>query len=86
MKRGHRSLKVWEEAMNLVEQVYRATRVFPKDETFGLTSQMRRAAISVPANIAKVPHALVPANLRDSSLSPLHHCRSSIRISKSRTG
>jgi four helix bundle protein len=53
MKRGHRNLKVWEEAMKLVEHVYRVSRSFPKEEIFGLTVQMRRAAISVPANIAE---------------------------------
>ena len=53
MKRNHRSLKVWQESISLVEHVYEATRVFPKDETFGLTSQMRRSAVSVPANIAE---------------------------------
>lgn len=39
--------------MNLAEQVYRHTKPFPKDELFGLTSQMRRASVSVPANIAE---------------------------------
>ena len=53
MKRGHRSLKVWQEAMTLVENVYAATRSFPKEELFGLAAQMRRAAVSVPANIAE---------------------------------
>ena len=53
MKRGHRELRVWQEAMTLVELVYAFTSTFPKDEQFGLTSQMRRAAVSVPANIAE---------------------------------
>ncbi|MEK6212366.1 MAG: four helix bundle protein [Pseudomonadota bacterium] len=53
MKRNHRSLKAWQESIVLVEHVYEATRTFPKDELFGLTSQMRRSAISVPANIAE---------------------------------
>ena len=53
MKRNHRSLKVWQEGIALVEHVYAATRTFPKEELFGLTSQMRRAAVSVPANIAE---------------------------------
>ena len=53
MKRNHRSLKAWQQSIALVENVYKATRTFPKDETFGLVSQMRRAAVSVPANIAE---------------------------------
>ena len=51
MKRGHRELRAWQNAILLVEQVYQATTLFPKEEVFGLTSQMRRAAVSVPANI-----------------------------------
>ena len=53
MKRNHRSLKAWQESIVLVEHVYEATRKFPKEELFGLTSQMRRSAVSVPANIAE---------------------------------
>ena len=53
MKRNHRSLKAWQESIVLVEHVYKATRSFPKDEIFGLVSQMRRSAVSVPANIAE---------------------------------
>jgi four helix bundle protein len=50
---NHRKLTVWQEAVKLVEMVYRATRGFPKDETFGLTRQLRRSAVSVPSNIAE---------------------------------
>jgi four helix bundle protein len=46
-------LRVWQEAMNLTEEIYRATMAFPKHELYGLTSQMRRAAVSVPSNIAE---------------------------------
>ena len=53
MNRNHRSLKAWQKAIELVERVYGETREFPKEELFGLTSQMRRAAVSVPANIAE---------------------------------
>jgi four helix bundle protein len=53
VKRNHRSLKAWQKAIELVEHVYAETRHFPKEELFGLTSQMRRAAVSVPANIAE---------------------------------
>ena len=48
-----KDLIVWQEAMNLVEMIYKMTRHFPKEELFGLTSQMRRAAISIPSNIAE---------------------------------
>jgi len=46
-------LLVWQKAMNLVTVVYKLTKVFPEDEKFGLTSQLRRAAVSIPANIAE---------------------------------
>src|SRR5689334_9051902 len=48
-----RDLKVWRDAMSLVEDVYRLSRNFPADERFGLTSQLRRAAVSIPSNIAE---------------------------------
>ena len=53
MKRNHRSLKAWQQAMELVELVYNVAKTSPREETFGLASQMRRSAISVPANIAE---------------------------------
>jgi four helix bundle protein len=46
-------LRVWQEAMDLTEEIYRVTIDFPKHELYGLTSQMRRAAVSVPSNIAE---------------------------------
>ncbi len=51
--RSYQDLEVWQKAMELAEEVYRITKDFPKEELFGLTSQMRRAATSVPANIAE---------------------------------
>jgi four helix bundle protein len=51
--RSYRDLKVWQLAMDLAELCYRTTRRFPKDELYGMTSQIRRAAASVPANIAE---------------------------------
>ena len=50
---GHRDLRVWQDAMTLVRTVYIFTRDFPKDEQYGLSSQLRRAAVSVPSNIAE---------------------------------
>lgn len=51
--RGYRDLIVWQRAMLIAEQTYLLSRSFPKDEQFGLTSQARRAAASVAANIAE---------------------------------
>lgn len=51
--KGHRDLVVWQKAMTLVTDVYQITRGFPKDELYGLTAQLRRAAVSVPSNLAE---------------------------------
>jgi four helix bundle protein len=51
--RSYRELLVWQKAKALAAQIYRATEQFPKPETYGLTSQIRRAAVSVPPNIAE---------------------------------
>jgi four helix bundle protein len=51
--RGHYKLEAWKLARKLVTDVYKLTRGFPKEEMFGLTSQMRRSAVSVPSNIAE---------------------------------
>ena len=53
MKRKHHNLKVWQEAMQLVKGIYAATTAFPKEESYGLTSQIRRAAVSIPSNVAE---------------------------------
>ena len=50
---GHRDLVVWNEAMTLVCLIYKITNGYPKSETYGLTDQSRRAAVSIPANIAE---------------------------------
>lgn len=50
---SYRDLEIWQRAMALAEQVYRLTGTFPREEIFGLTSQARRAATSIPANIAE---------------------------------
>jgi four helix bundle protein len=50
---SYKELIVWQRAMELVREVYRMTEGFPRQETYGLTSQMRRAATSIPSNIAE---------------------------------
>ena len=53
MRKTYRELEVWKKAMDLAVAVYGLTEQFPKKELYGLTSQMQRAAVSVPANIAE---------------------------------
>jgi len=50
---SHKNLDVWKKSMDLVTQVYSLTKTFPKEELYGLSSQMRRAAISIPSNLAE---------------------------------
>ena len=50
---SYQDLIAWQKAMVMVTEVYELTKVFPTDERFGLTSQIRRAAVSVPSNIAE---------------------------------
>lgn len=49
---SHKDLKVWQESMNLVVEIYQVSQQFPKEELYALTSQMKRSAISIPSNIA----------------------------------
>jgi four helix bundle protein len=51
--RSYRELKVWQKGIELVKMVYVLTRKFPQSETYGLASQMQRAAVSIPSNIAE---------------------------------
>ena len=53
MSTDYKELAAWQRSMDLVREVYLCTRSFPRDELFGLSSQMRRAAVSVPSNIAE---------------------------------
>ena len=50
---SYRDLDVWQKAMNVVVECYKITKTFPKSETYGLSSQLQRAAVSIPANIAE---------------------------------
>lgn len=49
----HKDLKVWQDSMELVEMVYVFSKTLPRDELYGLTSQIRRSAVSIPSNIAE---------------------------------
>lgn len=51
--RNHKDLVVWQKGILLVQRLYEITHDFPKDEIYGITSQMRRAAVSIPSNIAE---------------------------------
>jgi four helix bundle protein len=64
--KGHRDLLVWQKSMDLVAECYRMTQRFPDRERFGLSSQLQRAAVSVPANIAE-------GHGRKSTGAYLHH-------------
>lgn len=61
-----RDLRVWQAGMDLVEMIYRCTQAFPQQEMYGLVSQMRRSAVSIPSNIAE-------GHTRESSKEYLYH-------------
>lgn len=52
-KQSYQKLTVWQKAIDLVTEIYHVTEKFPREELYGLTSQMRRAAVSIPSNIAE---------------------------------
>lgn len=64
--KSYRELETWQMAMQLVAEVYRVSKAFPKEELYGLTNQLRRAVVSVPSNIAE-------GQGRDSTKEFLHH-------------
>jgi four helix bundle protein len=53
LEKPHKNLDVWKISMELVSQIYKVTAAFPKHEIYGMTSQIRRAAVSVPSNISE---------------------------------
>ena len=53
MKNTHKELDVWNKSISFVSRVYEVTREYPRDELYGMTFQMRRAAVSVPSNISE---------------------------------
>lgn len=64
--RSYKDLLVWQKSIDVIDAVYRLTRAFPKSETYGLSSQTQRAAVSVAANIAE-------GSGRDSTKEFIHH-------------
>jgi four helix bundle protein len=78
MSHSYRDLLVWQKAMDLVEAIYRATSSFPREELYGLVSQMRRAAVSIVSNIAEGQGRLTPGEFRH-FLGPGDRCWSSRR-------
>ena len=64
--KSFRDLRVWQGAMDLVERVYVLTQKFPREETYGLSSQIRRAVVSIPSNIAE-------GHTREHMKEYLHH-------------
>jgi four helix bundle protein len=60
-KKPHRNLVAWQKGMDLVMEIYKLTQNFPERELYGLTSQLRRAALSVPSNIAEGAADRTPA-------------------------
>ena len=66
VRKTYRELMVWQKSMQLVTNIYESTECFPKSELFGLSSQLRRAVVSVPSNIAE-------GQGRDSTKEFVHH-------------
>ena len=64
MAQTYKDLKAWQKSMELVTEIYRSTRGFPREETYGLTSQLRRAAISIPSNIAEGQGRRLPGDFQ----------------------
>jgi four helix bundle protein len=74
MGESYRDLIAWRKAMQLVRAIYDATRTFPKEELYGLVNQLRRAAVSVPSNIAEGQARFSPKEFRHF----LSHARGSL--------
>lgn len=67
--RPHRQLDVWNKAMSLVKEIYLVTEKFPRPEMYGLTSQMRRASVSIPSNLAEGQPVKVSKNSSNPSIA-----------------
>ena len=83
--RSYRDLEVWKAACDLAEKVYRLVETFPKFESYGLADQMRRAAVSIPSNIAEGAGRLGPVEYRHSlsiALGSLAELRTQVELSR----
>jgi hypothetical protein len=85
MVKSYRDLKVWQRAIEMTLAIYRLTTGFPKEELFGLTSQIRRSGVSVASNIARDMVAATKASTSSFSewpvvriLKPRHNCSSQL--------
>lgn len=67
----HKKLAAWQKSMTLVEKLYKLTNAFPREEICGLTAQIRRAAVSVPSNIAEGAAGRSPVHFRNYLLVPI---------------
>ena len=74
MNKPHKKLNAWSDAVDLAQQIYRVTERFPSNEQFGLTSQIRRAAVSIPSNIAEG----APRQTKKKFLNFLHIAKGSL--------
>jgi four helix bundle protein len=71
---GYKKLEAWKKSMQLVDEIYKLTRSFPKDEIYGLTSQIKRASVSIPCNIAEG----IGRNYKKDTIQFLHISRGSL--------
>jgi hypothetical protein len=69
--RSYKDLEVWQVSLELVKAIYQITGKFPSSERFGLTQQIRRAAISIPSTVAEVNSEIPQKNLNNFSPLPL---------------
>ena len=83
---NYRDLLVWKKAHHLVLDDYKATKLFPKEEIYGITSQIRRASVSIPANIAEGCGKYTHADIAHFSKFLWVHCmKQNIVFSSSKT-
>jgi four helix bundle protein len=81
MLKNYKELKVWQKAYQLCITIYKITKDFPKDERYGLTSQIRRSAVSVPSNIAEgYGRKTTPEYIRSLFIAYGSHCELETQI------